>query len=105
MKNQLRDCSLNKLSLICRSHILANATGYLVTVPPGFILGPLEIDETISFIKITIATGNLGCSYKSCYCEAPCEGKFKKIDEIWKDLDKTKRIRPTGTFSDHPFRS
>jgi hypothetical protein len=27
MKDQLRDCSLNKPSLICRSHILANATG------------------------------------------------------------------------------
>ena len=28
MKDQLRDYSLNKPSLICRSHILANATGY-----------------------------------------------------------------------------
>jgi hypothetical protein len=32
MKEQLRDYSLNKPSLICRSHILANATGSLVTV-------------------------------------------------------------------------
>jgi hypothetical protein len=29
MKDQLRDYSLNKPSLICRSHILANATGFL----------------------------------------------------------------------------
>jgi hypothetical protein len=30
MKDQLRDYSLNKPSLICRSHILANATGSLL---------------------------------------------------------------------------
>jgi hypothetical protein len=46
---------------------------YLVMVPPGFILGPLEIDETISFIKVTIASENVGRSYKNCYCEAHCE--------------------------------
>ena len=31
--------------------------------------------------------------------------KFQKIGEIWKELDQTKRMRPTGIFSDHPFRS
>ena len=31
--------------------------------------------------------------------------KFLKIGEIWKELDQTKRMQPTGIFSDHPFRS
>jgi hypothetical protein len=30
---------------------------------------------------------------------------FKRIGKIWKELDQTKRMRPTGTFFDHPFRS
>jgi hypothetical protein len=32
MKDQLRDYSLNKPSLICRSHILANATGFILVL-------------------------------------------------------------------------
>jgi hypothetical protein len=31
--------------------------------------------------------------------------KFWKIGEIWKELDQTQRIQPTGIFSDQPFRS
>jgi hypothetical protein len=31
--------------------------------------------------------------------------RFWKISEIWKKLDQTKRMQPTGTFSDHLFRS
>jgi hypothetical protein len=31
--------------------------------------------------------------------------KFKKVGEIWKELDQMKRMLLTGTFSDHPFRS
>ena len=31
--------------------------------------------------------------------------EIKKIGEIQKELDETKRMRPTGTFSDHSFRS
>jgi hypothetical protein len=38
-------------------------------------------------------------------CEAPCEQNLIFFVEIWKKLDQTKRMRPTGTFSDHPFRS
>jgi hypothetical protein len=30
---------------------------------------------------------------------------FKKIGKIWKELDQTQRMRPTGTFFDYPFRS
>jgi uncharacterized metal-binding protein len=28
-----------------------------------------------------------------------------KLPVIWKELDQMKRMRPTGIFSDHPFRS
>jgi hypothetical protein len=28
-----------------------------------------------------------------------------KIGEIWKELDKKKKMLPTGTFSDHPLRN
>ena len=31
--------------------------------------------------------------------------KFLKNGEIWKELDQTKKMWPTGIFSDHPFRS
>jgi hypothetical protein len=31
--------------------------------------------------------------------------KFLKIGEIWKELDQTQKMQPTGTFSDQPFRS
>jgi hypothetical protein len=31
--------------------------------------------------------------------------KFEKVGEIWKELEKTKRMPPTGTYSDHSFRS
>jgi hypothetical protein len=31
--------------------------------------------------------------------------KFWKIGKIWKELNQTKRIRPTGTFYDRPFQS
>jgi hypothetical protein len=39
-----------------------------------------------------------------CY-EAPCVRNFKKIGEIWKKFDQTKRMRPTGSFFNYPFRS
>ena len=38
-------------------------------------------------------------------CEPPCERNFKKISEVWKELDQTKKMRPTATFFDHSFRS
>jgi hypothetical protein len=31
--------------------------------------------------------------------------EFKEIGEIWKELDQMKRMRLTGIFFDHPFRS
>jgi hypothetical protein len=31
--------------------------------------------------------------------------KFKKINEIWKELEKTNRLPPAWTFLDHPFRN
>jgi hypothetical protein len=31
--------------------------------------------------------------------------KIKKINKIWKELEITKRMRPTGTFFDYPFRN
>jgi hypothetical protein len=30
--------------------------------------------------------------------------KLKSFYKIWKELDQMKRMRPTGTSSDHPFR-
>jgi hypothetical protein len=31
--------------------------------------------------------------------------EFQKIGKIWKELNQTKRMRPTGTFFDYLFRS
>jgi hypothetical protein len=36
--------------------------------------------------------------------KAPCGQNIEKIGEIWKDLHQTKKMLPTATFSNHPFR-
>jgi hypothetical protein len=65
---------------------------------------PLKVTWEVMWSCITIVPLKNEC-YENCCCKASYELKFKKIGEIWKELDQTQRMQPTGTSSNQPFRN
>ena len=113
-------CSTSIFKRICRSSKQDDVGKYL---PSNGVLHEylLETHLKLIFIEEIILCSNapicmqmyhlynknriLWCISWFFQCwEALCEWNLRN-GEIWKELDQTKNLRPTGTFSDYLFRS